>query len=168
MEHHITTTSQSIYRRCNGPQNTSLMPLAKLLTNLPLEDLERRVPTEGPSNGGWEFVWDNTVSVVKSLPLKPQGKPVLLGVELDMAVQHCVQELWTQQLSWQLLWVSARDPTRLTSHRQPFPCAHWAVGSAPCRWHNGTYRQWWQAKYLGHTCSYNDRWMPSTSIDLQG
>ena len=66
---------------------------------------------------------DNTVPVVKSLPLKPQGRPVLLGVELDMAVQQYVQALRTAGvvnttivMAAAMGIVSARDPTKLTSH----------------------------------------------------
>ena len=62
--------------------------------------------------------------MVKSLPLKPQVRPVLLGVELDMAVQQYVQALRTAGgvvnttivIAAAMGIVSARDPTKFTSH----------------------------------------------------
>ena len=67
---------------------------------------------------------DNMVPVVKLLPLKPQGRPVLLVVELDMAVQCYVQALRTAGgvvnttivMAAAMGIVSARDPTMLTLH----------------------------------------------------
>ena len=64
---------------------------------------------------------DNMVPMVKSLP---QGRPVLLGVEVDMAVQQYVQALRTTGgvvnttivMAAAMGFVSARDPTKLTLH----------------------------------------------------